>query len=99
MKKILDREFAERGIVRGGLLFLRPPDAIAYVRRCAELRVPVLGLDAVRLTSTATQPILEESYDATASGVKGNQTWAVAESFLSSREKMDLYFEVITPSK
>lgn len=89
----IEREFAARGVVRGGLLLLQAPAALDMVRRCREEGIKVLGLDAFSLSEHTTQPLMEQSTDLTKSG--HSDSWTEAESFLIGRIHSDLYFEVV----
>ena len=68
MTKIED-EFRDVGVIRGMTLMLKPSDAVAFVRRCRELQVKVLGLDAFHLTDTTRQPDMNESIESLTAGV------------------------------
>ena len=89
-----DQKFREKGIVKGGIRFLKPADALAEIRESRDRRVGVLGIDGFYLTDEGTQPAMEHSIDL--SGVKNDQErWALAEQFLAERLDARLYFEVV----
>lgn len=90
----LEHEFEARGTRRGGTLILPAPDALALIQRARKERVPVLGLDAFRLTVSTTQPDLANSIDFSGASCRTNP-WAEAEAFLEERLAGDLAFEVI----
>lgn len=94
MTKIED-EFREVGVIRGMTLMLKPSDAVAFVRRCREQQVKVLGLDAFHLTDATTQPDMGESVDLSLPEFRSQDCWALAEEFLSQRLESGLYFEVV----
>ncbi len=75
---------------------LQPSDAIAFVRRCRERQVKVLGLDAFHITPETRQPDMGESIDLSLPEYRGQDCWALAEEFLSQRVESGLYFEVVT---
>ena len=100
----IQRAFCDKGIFRGGLLFLKGPDALEMVRRCRELQMQVLGVDGFLLTDKTTQPLMEHSIDVSRGGratVGGQQivtptdSWKLAEEFIRERLEMDLFFEVV----
>src|SRR5689334_12201497 len=101
-------EFREKGITRGGELHLRATDAIAFVRRCRDRGIQVLGVDAFHLTDTTRQPDMHESIDLTSwrdplsswrDPAQSSPTWDRAEQFLSPRIATELYFVVVTDEK
>jgi hypothetical protein len=94
MAKIED-EFRDAGIVRGMTLILQPSDAIAFVRRCRERQVKVLGLDAFHITPETRQPDMGESIDLSLPPHRGEDCWQLAEEFLNERLNSGLYFEVV----
>jgi hypothetical protein len=96
MSRIED-EFRSAGALRGGVLLLRPHDAIRMVQRCRERQVRVLGIDGFFLTDCTTQPSIEQSIDL--SDFHGGRhfvdCWERAETFLEERKKTDLFFEIV----
>jgi hypothetical protein len=90
---LVETEFRSRGDVRGGILLLKPAAAIDLIRRCRELGVRVLGLDAFRITDSTTQPISEHDLELSPERdlAKG---WACAERHLVNRAASGLSFEV-----
>lgn len=90
----LEREFTERGEIRGGILMLASEAAIDLVRRARAERIPVLGIDAFRLSPEATEPDSGHTLDFSGSSCRTNP-WAEAEAFLADRVASDLRFEVV----
>ena len=88
----IETAFRTRGVVRGGILFLRAADAIALVEAARQKGVRVLGIDAFRLGADFTQPLMEHSVDL--SSHKTADTWTVASDFVR-RQNGDLFFEVV----
>ena len=91
--KSIERRFAARGVLRGGLLLLRARDALDMVRRCREEGIEVLALDSFKLTEQTTQPLMEQSVDLSTPDTR--DAWAKAEAFLDARADADLHFEVV----
>lgn len=90
----LEEEILRRALVRGGLRLLRPNDALEVLRFCSEAGVRLLGIDAVTVTTTHTQPIMELSRDfseATCSRAYAEACRVVSEN--SSTE--NLMFELV----
>jgi len=89
-------DFYKLGVIRGGLLLLRPPDALQLIRRCKQLGLPVLGVDGFFLTATTTQPSMEYSIDLSGSRKPPSiaESWDMAEAFVTKRLATDLFFEV-----
>ncbi len=74
---------------------LQPSDAIAFVRRCRERHIKVLGLDAFHITPENRQPDMGESIDLSLPPYRGEDSWKLAEEFLSARLESGLFFEVV----
>lgn len=87
----LEKEFASKGIRRGGILFLRPADAIELVSRCKERNIPLYGIDGFALTKSTTQPFLEHSISLDQDG----NSYEKAKRFLEGYVDSGLYFEVV----
>lgn len=90
MEEIL-RKFESKGIVRGGILFLRSAEARELVHECEKVGARILGIDAFKLGELTTQPLMEHSI--TFNDLHGNH--AYADSFLRDREALDLFFEIV----
>lgn len=91
----VEREFRAKGVMRGGLLLLRPADARDMVLRARDEGVKILGLDAFLLRPDETEPVLTHSIDFTTAMLGDQDTWKAAGEFLTERMPLDLYFEVI----
>jgi len=89
----IESAFHERGVVRGGILFLRGRDAVALTEVAREKGVRVLGVDGFRLADGATQPLMEHSVDF-GSEPDGADLWTRASDFIR-RQPADLFFEVV----
>ena len=90
----IEQEFSSRGVVRGGLLLLRPTDALKMVRRAHESGLRILGVDGFQLTDTSTQPLMQNSVDL--SRVESLDSAAVrAEELLTNQSSAGLFFEII----
>ncbi len=85
--------FQERGVVRGGILFLRAGDAVALTEAARQRGVRVLGIDAFRLGADVTQPLMEHSVDFSSES-RGTDLWTRASDFIR-RQPTDLFFEVV----
>ena len=93
----IEKEFEDRGVVRGGELMLRPCDAMVFVAKCRERGVEVLGVDGFRLTEHTIQPVMEQSVDLSQPQKAENlkNCWDRAEDFLRPRASSDLFFKVV----
>lgn len=89
----IEHEFAEKGVLRGGILMLCPSVALVMVRKCREQGIAILGVDGFCLTPTTTQPVMEQSIDV--SSLAESDAWSKAESFLVERLDSTLFFEVV----
>jgi hypothetical protein len=96
----IEREFTNRAILRGGLLLLQPSDAIDMVQRCRQESLAILGIDAFKITATATQPVIEDSIDFSGEtrAVHSLNVWQEAEQFLRNRQNKGLVFEIVLDS-
>ena len=91
----LAREFANRAVPHSGnLLLLRPGDALALVSRAAEEGVPIVGIDGVRVSATATESPIEHLADFSAAVAGGHGCWQDAEKFIRERDALGLVFEL-----
>lgn len=92
---MIEQEFREQGIQRGGVLMLPPRVALAMVERARQLGCRVLGIDGFYLTPTSTEPSLAHSIDLSARAPADGDCWAAAEAFLEGQLASGLYFEVV----
>jgi hypothetical protein len=90
----LEDEFKDLSVVPGKTLILRVSDAIAFVLRCREKQVKVLGIDGFRLPAGAVQPDLNESIDLSTPENQDKDCWKLAEEFLIARPG-GLFFDVV----
>ena len=91
----LAREFANRAVAhKGNLLLLRPVDALALVSRAAEEGVPIVGIDGLRVSETATESPIEHLADFSAAVADGHGCWEEAEAFIRERSELGLVFEL-----
>jgi hypothetical protein len=87
--------FRELSMIPGRTLIFRPVDAIAFVRRCREKQVRVLGLDGFHLRENTIQPDMGESIDLSLPPHGAEDCWQLAEEFLNERLNSGLFFEVV----
>ena len=91
----IDEEFKHLSMVLGNTLILRPRDAMAFVRKCQERNVRVLGIDGFHLKGEAIQPDMGESIDLSQPPYRGQDCWKLAEKFLTQRLESSLHFEIV----
>ena len=93
----IERGFTSRGMLRGGVLLLRPNDALDMVQNCRRESVSILGIDAFRISSNSTQPVMEDSVDFSRETRRASflDVWHEAELFLHNRQNKDLFFEIV----
>jgi hypothetical protein len=89
----IESAFLERGIMRGGILFLRATDAVALTEVARQKGIRILGVDGFRLGSNSTQPLLEHSVDFS-SEPQETDSWTRTADFIR-RQPTDLFFEVV----
>jgi len=75
----------------GGPLFFPAEIAILIIKDCKENNLRVLGIDAVKITDTYTQPFMDHSVDYS----DMPDIWDEAIEFIESRKHLDLWFEVV----
>ena len=88
----IEMKFRERGVIRGGILFLRAENAIDMIEQCQIENFAILGVDGFIIKENSTQPVMEHSIDLSN---KANECWDVARHFLISKKFEDLFFEVV----
>ena len=91
----LERQFAARGVPRGGIRLFEPADALDLVARARTLSVRVLGIDGFRLGPDFIQPDQEHSVDFTRGSHQPSDSWSAAQEFLRSRRDVDRMFELV----
>lgn len=82
-----------RGVVRGGILFLRANDAVALTEAARQRGVRVLGVDAFRLSDDVTEPLMQHSVDFSSESQEAD-LWTKASDFIR-RQPTDLFFEIV----
>jgi hypothetical protein len=92
----LEQEFKSRAIRNaGGLLLLAADDAVALVRRAADARVPILGVDGMFVSERGTESPIEHIADYSAHVAAGHGCWNWAEAFIKERRSAGMVFEVV----
>jgi len=89
----LERAFRSKGELRGGILFLRPKDAVSLIEAAREHGIRVLGIDGFILTAQTTQPVMERSIDLTRARIE--DPWSAATSFVRQYDDTKYRFEVV----
>jgi hypothetical protein len=82
-----------RGVVRGGILFLRADDAVGLTDAARQKGIRVLGVDAFRLSDDATEPLMQHSVDFSSES-RESDLWTKASDFIRS-QPTDRFFEVV----
>ena len=86
--------FESRGFRRGGIMFLKPQDAIDLIEAARQQRKPILGIDAFIVTDIATQPLMEHSADYS-DQLDSLDTWSAAHEHIEQRRNLGFVFEVV----
>jgi len=94
MCNTLEASFLPRGLVRGGVLLLAVPDAIAFIDEARKRDMPVLGVDAFIDSERATQLLLDHTLDLSRAAV-ASDTWSEATRFIEARASHGFVFEVV----
>lgn len=90
MNKV-EKLFAAKAIIRGGILLFSKNDALCFVKECKKNGIVILGIDGFFLTRTATRPSLEDSVDY--SSLLKIDYEKIMEFIRKS--KNELYFEIV----
>jgi len=85
--------FQNRGVMRGGILFLRSDDAVALIEAARQAGIRVLGIDGFLLGPESTEPSMEHSIDYS-SWPRQSGCWTEASIFVRSQPS-DFVFEVV----
>jgi len=90
MSKIIDQYF-NKASMSGKVPFFEPEIAIQIIRECKKENIRILGLDAVRMINSMTQPFMEHSVDYS----DKKEAWDDAIAYIQSRTDLGLLFEVV----
>ncbi len=92
----IEQEFKSRAVRNaGGLLLLATDDAVALVRRAADARIPILGVDGIFVSERGTESPTEHLADYSAAVASGHGCWSSAEAFIEERRTAGMVFEVV----
>ena len=92
----LESEFESRAVrYAGGLLLLVASDAIELIDRARSERIPVLGVDGLKVGENETVSPLEHIADYSSLVRRGDGCWDAARAFITSRDGLGLVFEVV----
>jgi hypothetical protein len=92
MNKI-ENKFLKKAVERGGIYFYSKSDAIQFINECRGEGIVILGIDAFVLTSTTTQPSMNNSVDYSMQPFE-KEIYNRAIKFLEERDDQ-LYFEIV----
>jgi len=90
---VIEKEFNNKAIIRGGIYLFNPSDALDVIKKCNELNMKILGIDSFKITERLTQPVLDHSIEFKVSGNDGN--WLDAVKFVQERINEGLVFEIV----
>ena len=88
----LERNFATKGIHRGGTLFLKASAALDFIEAARQATTLVLGIDTFIITETTTEPLPEHILDCSELPA---DTWSVARRFVEVRKGSGFMFEIV----
>ncbi|MGH7649698.1 MAG: hypothetical protein ACREND_16405 [Gemmatimonadaceae bacterium] len=92
----IEAEFAAlRVAYAGGLLLLEAPNAVALIRRAAEERVAVLGVNCLLLTEHETREPIDQIADYSSAVRNGHGCWEDAVRHVANRVAGGYVFEVV----
>ena len=92
--KLLDVEeaFRSRARIIGGVVLLKPADAIEMVASCREKGIAVFGAEGFYIIGEKIQPSMAHSFDLSDSA---QNCYDATIAFLESQRSGDLWFEVM----
>ena len=85
------REIREKAINHCRLELYPIDDAIALVKECQMIDIPILGIDGFKLSHGTIQPFMEHSIDLS----EDDDCHEKALSFLNAHREFDLVYEVV----
>lgn len=95
----LEREYVNRGLIRGNQLLLRPEVAVQFLDDCRTRNIEVLGFDGFRiLADDRVQPLLEDILDfgwRELSQLGYSEKLDLAKREIGNRIGSDVYFEIV----
>ena len=86
-------KFIDKAKISGITPFFPPNVALLVIEECKVNKIPIYGIDAVKITGTYTEPSMEHSVDY--SSVEN--IWGDAIQFIKSKEHLNLHFEIVIP--
>ena len=89
----IETMFSDKGLIRAGLFLLKKNDAITFVKEAQKRNIVIYGIDGFYITSSKTQPSLQDSIDFALYTTVDN-LYDFAVHFLEERTD-ELYFEII----
>lgn len=89
---LIENEFAQKAIIRGGTFLFRKSDAIDLINKCKELNMNILGIESFEIINNSIKPkeILDCSVDESYGG-----HCSLAIEFIQQPFNQNLVFEVV----
>lgn len=91
----IERDFADEGLVRGGMLLLESFNALRLIQSARHAGVVILGVEGFIVTEQATRPQMGHILDLSDLDVSLARSWDVAAQFIETRADRGLHFEVV----
>lgn len=93
----IEKLFENVGIIRGGILLLKAPDAIKLISKCENENIKILGIDAFHIAEDKTLPVqfYSEDFSLLNDQVEDLANYLKAKNFLENHSHLDLHFEII----
>ena len=92
---LIDEEFGDWLVQRGGTYMLPARVALRAVAVAQRRSLPVLGLDGFILWPDATQPFIEHSINLSVPGSDPRDSWRQASEFLVPYRDTSFFFEIV----
>jgi hypothetical protein len=92
----IEYAFTDRRVAVGTLALFKSQDALDFIARAHELRVPIIGVDGfVQRTHNGLTPLTDIA-DYLGAAELGNGCWAEAADFVSAHTEPSTFFEIVT---
>ena len=83
-------------MIKGGIRWLEPVDAIALIRSAKAQGTKLLGFDAAFVDASSTRPSLEDGWDYTSNSYPSvSDPYGHATQFIRERATKGLCFEIV----
>jgi hypothetical protein len=94
---IIEKEFKNKAIIRGNTFLFQGTDAVEVIKKCEELNIKILGVEAFEIYESKIKPIMEGILDCSIDG-KNEGYWSDTIHFIQEMQNQmqneGLVFEI-----